>query len=381
MTTLAGPQPTTTRTDWIAVARGLSEPFAARAAGHDADGSFVADNYADLKAHRLFSAGVPADLGGGGASHAELCAMLRTLGRACGSTALALSMHTHLVAAAAWRREHDGAPVEGMLKRVAAEELVLVSSGGSDWLAGSGTARKVDGGYSVTARKIFSSGCPSGQLLVTSAVLDDPQAGPTVLHFPVPLDAPGVKILDTWHTLGMRGTGSHDILLQDVFVPEAAITGRRPQGKWHHLFHVVVMIALPIVYAAYVGVAEAARDLAVRQAARKRDDAGLVDLVGEMDNELATAQMALDAMIATAATAQAGPETTRRTTIARTLCGRAAIATVDKAMAASGGAAFYRDLGLERLFRDVQGARYHPLQEKAQVRYAGRMALGLDIDG
>jgi acyl-CoA dehydrogenase len=368
------------RTDWIALARELGDRFAARAAGHDGDDSFVADNYADLKAHRMFSAGVPADLGGGGASHAELCGILRTLGRSCGSTALALSMHTHLVAAAVWRRHHDRAPVEPMLRRVAAEELVLVSSGGSDWLAGSGQARKVAGGYRIDARKIFSSGCPSGQLLVTSAVLDDPQAGPTVLHFPVPLDAPGVKILDTWHTLGMRGTGSHDITLDDVFVPEAAIAGRRPQGKWHHLFHVIAMVALPLIYAVYVGVAEAARDLAVRQAMKKRDDANLPYLVGEMENELAAADMALEAMIATAATVQPGPEITKRVTIARTLCGRAAIGTVDKAMEVTGGGSFYRSLGLERLFRDVQGARYHPLQEKVQLRYAGRLALGLDID-
>ena len=380
MTTLAA-QPSTTRPDWIAVARELGDRFAARAAGHDGDDTFVADNYTDLKAHRLFSAGVPTDLGGGGASHAELCGMLRTLARSCGSTALALSMHTHLVAAAVWRREHDRAPVEPMLRRVAAEELVLVSSGGSDWLAGSGQARKVDGGYRIDARKIFSSGCPSGQLLVTSAVLDDSQAGPTVLHFAVGLDAPGVKIVDTWHTLGMRGTGSHDITLDGVFVPEAAIAGRRPQGTWHHLFHIIAMIALPLVYAVYVGIAEAARDIAVRQAVKKRDDPNVPYLVGEMDNELAAAEMALDAMIATAATAQPGPEATKRSTTARTLCGRAAIATVDKAMEVAGGGAFYRSLGLERLFRDVQGARYHPLQEKVQLRYAGRLALGLDIDG
>lgn len=381
MTMQTAPPRSTTGTDWMAVARDLGGRFAARAAAHDADDSFVADNYADLKAHRLFSAGVPVDLGGGGASHAELCGILRTLGRSCGSTALALSMHTHLVAAAVWRRQHDQAPVEGMLKRVAAEELVLVSSGGSDWLAGSGRARRVEGGYRIDARKIFSSGCPSGQLLVTSAVLDDPAAGPTVLHFPVPLDAPGVKILDTWHTLGMRGTGSHDILLEEVFVPEAAVAGRRPQGKWHHLFHVITMVALPLIYAVYVGVAEAARGLAVSAAARKRDDEQVPYLVGEMENQLATADMALEAMIATAATARPGPETTKRTTIARTLCGRAALATVDKAMEVAGGGSFYRNLDLERLFRDVQGARYHPLQEKAQLRYAGRLTLGLDIDG
>jgi acyl-CoA dehydrogenase len=91
--------------------------------------------------------------------------------------------------------------------------------------------------------------------------------------------------------------------------------------------------------------------------------------------------MALRTMLDTAASAQPGPETTNAVTTARTLAGRAAIRTVEKAMDVVGGSAFYRRLGLERLLRDVQGARYHPLQEKAQLRYAGRLALGLDIDG
>jgi alkylation response protein AidB-like acyl-CoA dehydrogenase len=47
----------------------------------------------------------------------------------------------------------------------------------------------------------------------------------------------------------------------------------------------------------------------------------------------------------------------------------------------AGGASFYRDMGLERAFRDVQAARSHPLQEKPQLRFSGRVALGLDIDG
>jgi alkylation response protein AidB-like acyl-CoA dehydrogenase len=65
----------------------------------------------------------------------------------------------------------------------------------------------------------------------------------------------------------------------------------------------------------------------------------------------------------------------------RTILARSVIRSVEKAMEVAGGAAFYRDLGLERRFRDVQAARFHPLQEKAQLRYAGRIALGLDIDG
>jgi alkylation response protein AidB-like acyl-CoA dehydrogenase len=368
-------------TGWVAIAHLLGARFAERIAAHDADDSFVAENYAALKEARVLSAHVPAELGGGGAAHEQICAFLNTLARYCSSTALALSMHMHQVATAVWRWRHDGAPVEPLLRRIAAEELVLVSSGGSDWLPASGTAVKVDGGYRVSARKIFSSGCPSGDLLITSAVYDDPQAGPTVLHFPISLRDAGVRILDTWHTMGMRATGSHDVQIEQVFVPDAAIGVRRPQGKWHPLFHLTVHTALPIIYSVYVGVAEAARDLAVREATKRPDDPDVVSLVGEMDTELAAARIALRAMIEAAANTQPGPGTTNDSLIRRTLAGRAAIRTVEKAMEVVGGGSFYRRLGLERLFRDVQGARFHPLQDKRQLRYTGRFALGLEIDG
>jgi acyl-CoA dehydrogenase len=289
-------------------------------------------------------------------------------------------MHAHLVATAAWRWRHLQAPTDGMLKKVAAEKLILVSSGGSDWLKSSGSATKVDGGFLINGRKIFSSGCPAAHLLVTSAVYADPQDGATVLHFAVPLKAAGVTICDTWHVLGMRGTGSHDIELKDVFVADAAISGRRPQGKWHPLFHITSMLAFPLVYAAYLGVAEAAHATALEIARMKAGDDAVALLTGEMENAFAGAEMALARMIDLAETARPGPETTSRTMIARTLAGQGAIRTVERAMEVAGGASFYRKTGLERLFRDVQAARFHPLQEKAQMRYSGRAALGWDLD-
>jgi alkylation response protein AidB-like acyl-CoA dehydrogenase len=123
----------TTNSEWAGVARELGPGFAARAAAHDAASSFVADNYRELKQHRVFSAAVPHELGGGGASHPEVCAMLREIARHCGSTALAVSMHTHLVAAAVWRYR-QWQPTAALLERIAAEQLVLVSTGASDWL-------------------------------------------------------------------------------------------------------------------------------------------------------------------------------------------------------------------------------------------------------
>lgn len=376
--TLTKPQ---TRTDWVAEADRIAAEIALEAAQHDADDSFVGAGFQRLKDAGFFKAFVPAEFGGGGAGYAEMCQAIRRIAASCGSTALAFSMHSHLVATAAWRFKHQNAPTDGLLKRVAAENLILVSSGGSDWLKSAGVAMKTEGGFLISARKIFSSGCPMGDLLMTSAVYDDPQAGPQVLHFGVPLKAKGVTILDTWRVMGMRGTGSHDIELKDVFVADAAIAGRRPQGKWHMLFHTISMVAFPLIYAAYVGVAEGARATALNMARKKKDDGNLPYLVGEMDNAFAGAVMALNDMVANVEAGTPGPDSTNRVMIGRTLAGQGAVKTVERAMEVAGGAGFYRELGLERAFRDVQGARYHPLQEKAQLRYTGRLALGLDIDG
>ncbi|MEP9357904.1 acyl-CoA dehydrogenase family protein [Sphingomonas sp. KR3-1] len=367
--------------DWIAEAKVIAAEIEAYADRHDAEGSFVSEGYARLKEAGFFKALVPDELGGGGADFAEIFGAIRILGAACGSTALAFSMHTHLVAAAVWRREHQAAPTEGLLRRVAAEDLILVSSGGSDWLESAGTAEKVEGGFRITARKPFSSGCEMGDLLMTSAVYDDPEAGPSVLHFGVPLKAEGVTIADSWHVLGMRGTGSHDLVLDRVFVADAAIGGRRPQGKWHMLFHVIGMIAFGSIYSAYMGVADGARRRALEIARTRTPDAHLLHRVGAMENAHAAAELALREMVDLACAGQPSQDTTNRIMICRTLLGDAAIETVTRAMDVAGGAAFYRKAGLERAFRDVQGARFHPLQKEPQLAFAGRVALGLDIDG
>src|SRR5438093_12084672 len=100
----------TAKTDWIATAKSLSEDFAKRAAQHDADDSFVAENYAALRAAKIFSPPVPAELGGGGASYPEHVAIIRAIARGCGSTALAYSMHSHLLQATIWRHRHNATP-------------------------------------------------------------------------------------------------------------------------------------------------------------------------------------------------------------------------------------------------------------------------------
>jgi alkylation response protein AidB-like acyl-CoA dehydrogenase len=215
---------------------------------------------------------------------------------------------------------------------------------------------------------------------MTGAIEEDAPEGATVLQFGVPMSAAGVSIRETWDTMGMRGTGSHDVMLEDVFVPDAAIGARRKPGVWHPLMYIVSMVAFPLVYSVYTGVAEAARDLAVAAGAKGRDPA-VVELVGALDTELAATRIALESMVAFSETAQPGPETTNVIFMHRALIARSARKTVDLALEVAGGMSYHRRNGIERLFRDVQGARFHPLRDHQQRRLAGRVALGLPIDG
>ncbi|GLS32360.1 Acyl-CoA dehydrogenase [Mesorhizobium albiziae] len=364
----------------VETARALGVEFAKRAAEADENDRFVTENYQALKQAGLVAAGVPQELGGGGAEVAELAEMLRELAHHCGSTALAFSMHTHQVAIPAWRWRHQKvAAVEPLLRRVATEKIVLLSSGGSDWIAGSGSAVKVDGGYRVSARKVFTSGAEAGDVLMTGAVVQSETEPDAVIHFPVSMKAPEVKILDTWRTLGMRGTGSNDVLIEGLFVPDASVAVSRKSGEWHPLFQIIATIAFPLVYAAYLGVAESARDIAVGLAKQKRQTPYAVELAGRMDTTLRAAQLAHRWMISIVERNAPSAETINEVMIGRSLVAEHAIKTVELAMEVAGGAGFYRSNGLERRFRDVQGARFHPLQQGPQAHYAGAMALGLPV--
>jgi acyl-CoA dehydrogenase len=366
--------------DWTARAHAIGPKLAERAAEFDETDTFVAPNYDLLREQGMITAAVPAELGGGGASIEDLCRMLYTLAQYDGSTALALSMHTHLVAYTAWRWRHMKAPVEPLLKRVATEGIVLVSTGGADWLAGTGTAEKAEGGYHVTGRKIFCSGSPKGALLMTTAVTNDPQAGPSVLHLAIPMTAPGVTIVENWKAHGMRGTGSHDVTLEKVFVPDAAVPLKRPVGKWHPFMEGVALVALAIIYSVYAGIAQAARDYALKNVGKKKDDPMAQLTVGELEGELNVIRLALEDMIAVASMGVANQALVNRSAQNRTLISRHAIRAVDKAIELMSGAAFSRRMPLERMLRDVHASRFHPIQEKAQLLFSGRTALGVPVD-
>ncbi|MBL8661287.1 MAG: acyl-CoA/acyl-ACP dehydrogenase [Candidatus Odyssella sp.] len=363
---------------WIDLANEVGPSFAATAAAHDADDAFVADNYAVLKQRKLFSALVPEEFGGGGARYSEMCAALRQLARYCPSTALAVSMHQHLVAAALYNHR-KGRPGQKVLEAVGGKDLVLVSTGANDWLASRGEATKVEGGFRINATKTFASGSPVGDMLMTSAAYEDPKEGWQVLHFPVPIRSEGVTVNRDWRAMGMRGTGSGSVVLKDVFVADAAVAVRRPRGKYHAVWNTILTCAMPLIMSVYVGVAEEAAERAVA-AAKKRPDGATPVLLGEMENLLTSARLAADSMVALAAELEFAPtnECANAILVRKTLVANAVIATCAKAMEAAGGSAYLRAGAIERLLRDAYAAQFHPLPERKQQEFAGRLALGLD---
>jgi alkylation response protein AidB-like acyl-CoA dehydrogenase len=139
-------------------------------------------------------------------------------------------------------------------------------------------------------------------------------------------------------------------------------------------------MAFPLIYSAYLGVAESARDLALGLAKRREPTRHVVELAGRMDTDLTAARLARESMLAAARLNAPSAATVNQVMIGRQLVQRHAIAAVELAMEVAGGAGFYRAAGLERRFRDIQAARYHPLQFGPQSEYAGAMALGLPVD-
>jgi alkylation response protein AidB-like acyl-CoA dehydrogenase len=353
--------------------------FAEGAAERDQCDVFVSKNYAVLKEHKVFSALVPAELSGGGVRHSAMCAFLRRLAHYCPSTALALSMHQHLVAAAVYHHR-NGRPGQKLLERVAADETVLISTGANDWMESSGAAERVDGGFRVNARKPFGSGSPAGGILATSVPYRDPAEGWQVVHFVVPFAAPGLSLANDWHSLGMRATGSHTIVLEDVFVPDGAVALRRPRGRYHPAWNVILTVAMPLIMSVYVGAAEAAAAIARDQASKRQGDPVVPYLLGELTNELTAAQLAIDDMVRLANDLDFAMtlEVADAVLVRKTIVAGHALATVEKALEVAGGAGFHRRTGLERFLRDAHGAQFHPLPAKRQHRFTGRIALGLD---
>ncbi|MFN0091759.1 MAG: acyl-CoA dehydrogenase family protein [Acidimicrobiales bacterium] len=364
----------------VARAAACGPVLAEHAARHDREGSWVKESFEHVRDAGLLTIAVPAELGGEGATIREIAMVQRELARHCGSTALASSMHQHVTAFTAWRRRRGMPGAEATLKRVASEGIVLVSTGGGDFTRPRGSAVRVEGGFRVSARKPFASQAPAGDVLSTMATFEDPERGLRVLNMAVPFASEGVWVDASWDALGMRGTASHDVVLEEVFVPDERVLADRPHDVLDGPLQVIASIAMPIISAVYLGVAESARDHAVRSATRPTDP-GVQRQVGLMANRLQVAAWALDGALAAVGDDPApSMEIVAAVMAAKREIALAGIEVCDLAMDVAGGAAFFKGSPIERAYRDIRAAKFHPLTVEQTLLHAGRLALGVPCD-
>ncbi|CAM3898791.1 acyl-CoA dehydrogenase family protein [Smaragdicoccus niigatensis] len=357
----------------------IGPDIARHAAEHDVHGTFVVESFDALKAAGLLKAAVPIELGGDGATIGEIAGLQRQIAHYCGSTALASAMHQHVVAFTAWRYRRGLPGAEATLRRVANEQILLVSTGGGDWTHPKGDATKVDGGYLVSGHKRFASQSVAGAVMSTMFCYDDPEQGKRVLNMAVPFASPGVTIADNWNTFGMRGTASNDVILDNVFVPDERVLANRPYGVVDGPLQVIGSIAMPIIAGAYLGVAEAARDAAVASVGARAQDPLIQRQVGLMNHKLQVAGWALAGALSEVGD-DPGPsmDTLFAAMTAKSEIARAGFEVCDLAMEVASGGAYFRGSIIERALRDVRAAKFHPFTPEETLLRAGKFALGVD---
>lgn len=365
----------------------VTAALAARAAEHDRDGSFPADGIAAVHAAGLLTATVAPSYGGPGAGLAGTVTILRALGRGDPSVALitAMTLFTHAMqtAGASWPE-----PLYAQVLAEAADKPVLINALRVEPELGTPargglpatTARRDGDGWSLTGRKIFSTGAEGLRWMAVWARTDETSS--RVGSFLVRSDAPGISVERTWDHLGLRASRSDDVIFTDTPVALDATTGlAEPAPGAGAPVTLMAWNALGLT-ALYLGVASAARDwltgfLAERTpAALGRPLATLPRFqaaVGEIEASLAAAG---DLVTALAQRVDAGDqEAVARAGMAKLAGTRAAIGAVEQAVALVGNNGLTRRNPLERHYRDVLCARVHTPQDDSILAAAGRSAL------
>ena len=349
------------------IALDLRDRFDKRAGEADLTATIQVENFEEMAAAGYLRGPVPAELGGMGADLVEVSRAQRALGWGCASTALAVNMHLFQVGGAADGFRINGLN-EGPLRRVAEESIVLGSTAAEAVVAGRWdtptTAVRHGDDYVISGRKFFFSLSHLVDLVRVNA--RDVETG-EILVVAIPMQAPGITVVDTWDTLGMRATASNDLVIDEVRVPASAIGARlSPEGPaWEPAFAAVIKWFLTGMSSVYVGIADRAYEAAVASLggganSSFRDQALTDAMVGDLEIAHLTASAVLEQGAARIQTLGDPIEALQVAMAMKEACTNAAVEVVDHAVAIVGGRSFHRRSVLERLVRDVRAARHHP---------------------
>ena len=383
------PVPTT---DWPARARDLAAAFAARAERHDREGSFPFENFADLRGAGFYGLTVPRRFGGAEASLGTYLAVLEQIARADGSTALAFMMHLKTFGQ---ERESPSYP-PGWFERVCAGAVqhgqlvnTVATEEGLGSPAGGGLpetiARPAGAGWRLSGRKTFTTLAPLLHHFVVLARIPTPDGHPSeVGNFMVLRTDPGLHIDETWDSLSMRSTGSHDVVFEDISLPPDRLLNRRALGQADARGGAgMAWFALGLC-ATTIGVASAARDYAVAFARERTPNSnrtikeypGVRTRIARIDLLIHRSRALMDdACRAWEAPPGSAPQPIDRVAMAKVDTLNNCIEAVDLAMRVVGGVSLQKARPIERYYRDVRAALHNPLLEDRALEQLARSAL------
>jgi alkylation response protein AidB-like acyl-CoA dehydrogenase len=377
--------------DAIERANTLASRFATTAASFDRGGDFPHENFAALQDAEMLALTVPREWGGDGLGIATACRVVETIAKGEPSTALVLAMqyihHGGPALHRRWNPEGHEITARAAVSRGATinamrvePELGTPSRGGMPTT----TASRTEGGWRVSGHKLYSTGSPILGYFLTWARTDEPE--PRTGWFAIPRESAGWRIVETWDHMGMRATGSHDLILEGAEVPEAlALDVRLPrdwlppepqQAPWNNL----------VLSALYSGVAKSGRDWLVRYLHERVPSnlgASLATLprmqqaVGEIETLLFTNDRLIHGLAEEIEREGYAPRYGALSSMAKMQAAQNAIRAVEIGLGLVGNPGLSRSNDLERHYRDVLCSRIHVPQDDMVQLLAGKAALGV----
>ena len=366
-----------------------------RAPHYDRTNTFFQEDFDELRASGFLTIAVPTELGGAGMGLDEVSQALRRIAFVAPATAVAINMHVYWTGVAADLLRHGDPSMRFVLEEAAAGKVfaAIHAESGNDipLLLSSSSAERQPDGWKINGHKIFGSLSPVWDFAGFHAMDTSDPAAPMVVHGFFPRGTNGVDIVETWDTLGMRATQSHDTLLSDAICPDKLVVRVCPAGfAGADLFQVAVFAWALLGFASvYQGTAKRAFDLATTTAhgrhsiAMKRSMAHHPEVqhhVAEMRMAIDAAEALLDRTTTDWATGVPHTDWPVRIIGARHRVITDAFSVVDRAMDLTGGAGAFTRNRMEQLYRDARMGRFHPGNPMLAHELVGKLSLGLNPD-
>lgn len=374
--------------NWLSKLKTIEDTFKQKAQIIDENAQFPREQINTLRKIGYTKLTLPKEYGGEGANLYEAISIQETLASFDASTALIVAWTLSTVGELFENKYWEEAKLNEIGKAVdqgaIMNRIVSEAATGSPIRGGKPTtlATKEESKWVINGRKTFSTGSPELDYFLVVAWIDELNKSGVFL---VPKNTEGLSIEETWDVMSMRGTGSHDVVLENVKVDESNLV-EIPDYKTGFKLNGWILI----VAATYLGIAQAARDYAVEFSNHHSPNSingtiaqlpNVQTLIGEIELELAKARFAIYGAAQSYVekhkqlTADEAIRLVNAVYVAKHTVTNAALTVVDKAMRIVGAKSLQRENPLQRYYRDVRAGLHNPPMDDLTIKKLAEGAL------